>query len=101
MCCCGFLLASIGVVECNKFIPRFPLLMFDLFSYFQSSLVQQFDFHLPSLTVKETLLFHANLRLPQDTDPLKRLQRVQQVIPPAFTSLFKPTSTFDTLMVHI
>ena len=41
--------------------------------------VQQFDFHLPSLTVKETLLFHANLRLPQDTDPLKRLQRVQQV----------------------
>lgn len=24
-------------------------------------------------------MFHANLRLPQDTDPLKRLQRVQQV----------------------
>ena len=42
--------------------------------------MQQFDFHLPSLTVKETLLFHANLRLPQGTDPLKRQQRVQQVL---------------------
>ena len=41
--------------------------------------VQQFDFHLPSLTVKETLTFHANLRLPLGTEPLKRQQRVQQV----------------------
>jgi len=47
---------------------------------FSSRTVQQFDFHLPSLTVKETLLFHANLRLPQGTDPLKRQQRVQQVL---------------------
>ena len=42
--------------------------------------MQQFDFHLPSLTVKETLLFHANLRLPLGTELLKRQQRVQQVL---------------------
>lgn len=41
--------------------------------------VQQFDFHLPSLTVRETLLFHANMRLPRSMEVYKRQQRVQQV----------------------
>jgi ABC-type multidrug transport system ATPase subunit len=41
--------------------------------------VQQFDFHLPSLTVRETLVFHANMRLPQGMEEHKRLTRVQQV----------------------
>lgn len=44
------------------------------------SAVQQFDFHLPTLTVKETLLFHAKIRLPMSYSIYNRLSRVDQVI---------------------
>ena len=42
--------------------------------------MQQFDFHLPSLTVEETLSFHAHMRLPQHLQRHKRQQRVCSVI---------------------
>jgi ABC-type multidrug transport system ATPase subunit len=42
--------------------------------------VQQFDFHLPMLTVKETLLFHANMRLPRKLTAPQRQRRVNQVL---------------------
>ena len=42
--------------------------------------MQQFDFHLPSLTVNETLLFHANMRLPRHLTADQRQRRVTQVV---------------------
>lgn len=42
--------------------------------------VQQFDFHLPSLTVQETLDFHAKMRLPLDTSARRIAERVREVI---------------------
>jgi len=44
------------------------------------SKVQQFDFHLPALTVKETLQFHAKMRLPMNYSTYNRMSRVNQVI---------------------
>lgn len=41
--------------------------------------VQQADFHLPLLTVRETLEFHANLRLPQSILKEEKLHRVRNV----------------------
>lgn len=42
-------------------------------------LVQQFDYHLPNLTVYETLLFNANMKLP-DLNATQRSDRVYKVI---------------------
>ncbi len=42
--------------------------------------MQQFDYHLPTLTVKETLLFHARLRLPRGTDEDSIQRRVLEVL---------------------
>ena len=42
--------------------------------------MQQFDYHLPSLTVRETLSFHAALRLAANINYSKQQQRVDKVI---------------------
>jgi len=44
------------------------------------NLVQQFDYHLPSLTVTETLLFHAKLRLSEDIPLSGRVKSVINVL---------------------
>lgn len=42
--------------------------------------VQQFDFHMPSLTVEETLLFHAHMRLSRETTAQQRRAAVMKVV---------------------
>jgi ABC-type multidrug transport system ATPase subunit len=42
--------------------------------------VQQFDFHLPALTVQETMHFNAFIRLPRDLLPKKKLERAAYVM---------------------
>lgn len=42
--------------------------------------VQQFDFHLPSLTVFETLSFHAHLRLSGVFSAEELTQRIRYVV---------------------
>lgn len=42
--------------------------------------VQQNDFHIPSLTVTETLIFHANLRLPTNLSINEKKNKVKKVI---------------------
>lgn len=42
--------------------------------------VQQFDFHLPSLTVRETLRFNALIRLPRSLSLVEKHARVERVI---------------------
>ena len=44
------------------------------------SIVGQSDFHLPCLTVEETLMFHANLRLPNTFNQDEKSSRVSKVI---------------------
>lgn len=51
-----------------------------LFLCYYVTIVQQFDYHLPTLTVTETLLFHARLRLPRGSDEAAILNRVQEVL---------------------
>jgi hypothetical protein len=43
-------------------------------------IVQQFDFHLPSLTVFETLKFHANIRLNSSFSLKQKLDKVFLVV---------------------
>ena len=49
------------------------------FIHYLLCIVQQFDYHLPNLTVYETLLFNANMKLPHST-PVERSKRVYKVI---------------------
>lgn len=42
--------------------------------------VQQFDFHLPALTVWETMLFNANIRLPSTVSENHKSDRAKQVM---------------------
>jgi ABC-type multidrug transport system ATPase subunit len=42
--------------------------------------VQQYDFHLPSLTVRETLLFNANLLMPESVSYEQKNRRVEKLI---------------------
>jgi len=63
-----------GTIRFNDTIPSGQQLR-EMIGY-----VQQSDFHLPSLTVFETLLFNASLRLPRSTSSEEKTRRVHKVI---------------------
>ena len=43
-------------------------------------IVVQFDFHYPTISVREALMFHANLRLPMSLTKNQKAERVEKVI---------------------
>ena len=73
-------LSLISVVYHLSLISSMYLIFLSFHPSDYLSAVQQFDFHLPTLTVKETLLFHAKIRLPMSYSIYNRLSRVDQVI---------------------
>jgi ABC-type multidrug transport system ATPase subunit len=63
--------------------------------------VQQFDFHLPALTVEETMTFNAFIRLPKDMSVNRKLERSQQVIDQLGLSACINTTVGDETMKGI